>query len=90
MSDTASTVDIEELRTLVADALELTPAEITDDASFADDLEVDSLTALEVAVRVEKHYGIKLAEPEFKQLTSLRSVRALVDAKLGEGWTDAR
>jgi acyl carrier protein len=78
----ATTVDREELRTLVAGALELPVEEVTDDASFPDELEVDSLTALEVAVQIEKRYGVKFSEPELKQLTSLNAAYDLLDARV--------
>ncbi|GGK75963.1 acyl carrier protein [Mangrovihabitans endophyticus] len=82
MSQTSPSVDREELRALVADALELPVEEVADDASFPDDLEVDSLTALEVAVRIEKRYGVKFAEDELKRLTSVDAAHALVDARV--------
>ncbi|MFB7307322.1 acyl carrier protein [Streptomyces sp. NPDC056192] len=80
--NTAVAVDTEELRSLVADALELPVEEVTDEAHFVDDLQVDSLMALEIVVNLEKKYGIKVAESDFKQVSNLLQVRALVDAKL--------
>lgn len=75
-------VDKDELRTLVADAIELEPDEVTDTADFVSELEVDSLTTLEITMRLEKKYGIKMAEEELLEITSLDSVHALVTAKL--------
>ncbi|MET4647810.1 acyl carrier protein [Streptomyces sp. NBC_01724] len=80
--NTAVAVDTEELRSLVADALELPVEEVTDEAHFVDDLQVDSLMALEIVVNLEKKYGIKVAESDFKQVSNLLQVRALVDSKL--------
>lgn len=80
--NTAVAVDTEELRSLVADALELPAEEVTDEAHFVDDLQVDSLMALEIVVNLEKKYGIKVAESDFKQVSTLLHVRALVDSKL--------
>lgn len=80
--NTAVAVDTEELRSLVADALELPVEEVTDEAHFVDDLQVDSLMALEIVVNLEKKYGIKVAESDFKQVSTLLHVRALVDSKL--------
>ncbi|MEU9099553.1 phosphopantetheine-binding protein [Streptomyces sp. NPDC048361] len=80
--NTAVAVDTEELRSLVADALELPAEEVTDEANFVEDLQVDSLMALEIVVNLEKKYGIKIAESDFKQVSDLLQVRALVDSKL--------
>jgi acyl carrier protein len=64
-------VDKEELRVLVADALELPVQEVTDDAAFIDDLGVDSLAALEIAVRLEGKYGMKIENFELTTTSSL-------------------
>ncbi len=77
-------VDKEELRALVADALELPVDDVTDDAHFIDDLEVDSLMALEITVRLEKRFAIKIEESDFAQVTSMVQVAELAAAKLRE------
>ena len=66
-------LDKEELRALVAQVLDVDVTEVTDDARFVDDLEVDSLMALEVVVILEKKYGIKLPESDLKQIVTLQS-----------------
>ncbi|MFF0063186.1 acyl carrier protein [Streptomyces sp. NPDC005279] len=77
-------LDLDELRTIVADALELPTEEVTDEAHFVNDLQVDSLMALEIVVNLEKRYGIKVAESDFKELTNLLQVHGLVESKLKE------
>ncbi|MFI1884858.1 thioesterase domain-containing protein [Streptomyces jumonjinensis] len=52
-----ATVNIEELRALIAAVLELEPEEVTDGAHFTDELDVDSLLMLEISTRVETAYG---------------------------------
>ncbi|MFD0025487.1 acyl carrier protein [Streptomyces sp. NPDC058382] len=75
-------LDKEELRALVAQVLDVDVSEITDDAKFVDDLEVDSLMALEVVVVLEKKYGIKLPESELKRIVTLQSAYDLLLGKL--------
>lgn len=77
-------VDKEELRALVADVLELPVEEVTDDADFINDLEVDSLAALEIAVQLEKKYGVKLDDSELKTISSLNWVHQLLKSKLDD------
>jgi acyl carrier protein len=78
----ATTIDAAELRTLVADALELPEEEVTDEADFVNELQVDSLMALEIVVNLENRYRIKVADSDFKDVSTLSQVRELVEAKL--------
>ncbi|MFE9635245.1 acyl carrier protein [Streptomyces sp. NPDC006463] len=72
----------EELRSLVAEVLDVEVADVTDTARFVDDLEVDSLMALEVVVVLEKKYGIKLPESDLKYIVNLQSAYELLLGKL--------
>ncbi|MEU8827222.1 acyl carrier protein [Streptomyces sp. NPDC048636] len=81
MADT-TTVDKEELRTFVADVLDVDEEDVTDDADFVKTLGVDSLMALEVMVVLEKKYAVKLEEQEMKDITCLRKVHELLVSKL--------
>jgi acyl carrier protein len=78
-------IDTEELRALVADALELPVADITDDADFVNDLEVDSLISLEIAIRLEERYGIKVSDDDMSSISSFRQVCTLVESRLAAG-----
>lgn len=78
----AIALDKEDLRKIVADALDTEVAEVTDDADFVDDLAVDSLMALEVVVVLEKRYGVRLSQSELRQVTCLRNAYELLAAKL--------
>ncbi|MGW7357577.1 acyl carrier protein [Streptomyces sp. NPDC054802] len=82
MRGTPTVLDKEELRAVVAQVLDVDESEITDDARFVDDLEVDSLMALEVVVVLEKKYGIKLPESDLKQIVTLRRAYDLLLGKL--------
>ncbi len=55
---------------------------MTDDANLAADLEVDSLSAMEIAVLLEKKYKIKISEEEIKSLTTLAVIHEIVSAKV--------
>lgn len=75
-------LDKEELRAVVAQVLDVDPEEVTDDARFVDDLEVDSLMALEIVVVLEKKYGVKLPESDLKQITTLRNAHDVLLGRL--------
>ena len=71
-------IDREELRTLVAETLDLDVAEVTDEADFVTDLDVDSLMALEVMVVLERRYQVKLDEKRLAEITSLSRAQSLL------------
>ncbi|MGJ3561539.1 acyl carrier protein [Streptomyces sp. INA 01156] len=75
-------LDKEELRSIVAQVLDVDATEITDDATFVDDLEVDSLLALEIVVVLEKKYGVKLPESDLRRIITLQSAYDLLAGKL--------
>jgi acyl carrier protein len=81
-SDQTASVSLEELRELIAEELELPAEDVTDEADLATDFEVDSLTAMEIAVQLEKKYHIKIADEEIKSLSSLVNIHRLVSAKV--------
>lgn len=76
--------DKDELRELVADALELPTAQVTDDADFIAELDVESLALMEIVVAMEKRYGIKVQDEEFSGMTSLNRAYEMLMTKLGE------
>lgn len=73
------------LKEQIIDALnleEMTPDDIENDAPlFGEGLGLDSIDALELIVLLEKHYGIKLANPaEGKEIfKSVSSIAAYVE-----------
>ncbi|MFI1227154.1 MULTISPECIES: acyl carrier protein [unclassified Streptomyces] len=75
-------LDKDELRAIVAEILDLDVSDVSDDANFMEDLEVDSLMALEVVVVLEKRFGIKFAEAELRRITSLQEAYDMVTGKL--------
>lgn len=78
----APQLDREELRRLIAEVLDVDVAEITDDAHFVHDLEVDSLMALEITVRLEKAYSLRLDESELGAITTMRGTYELLEDRL--------
>lgn len=75
---TTNTIDREDLRTLVAETLDLDVAEVTDTADFVNELDVDSLMALEVMVVLERRYSVKLDEKRLAEITSLDNAHRLL------------
>jgi len=75
----------EELRTLLAEVIDVDVALIDDHTSFVEDLEVDSLIALELVVVLEKKFGVRFAEPEMRKVRTVQDTYDLLLAKLSAG-----
>jgi acyl carrier protein len=67
----------EEIRGIIAEIIEKTPAEVTPDARFFEDLGVDSMMALEIMAAIEKKYKIAIPEDKLAQLTTLKDTVAV-------------
>lgn len=67
------------IREIVAMVLEMDPADIDSDALFYEDLSVDSLEKAEIAMRVEREFGVRLSPEEAAAMNSV----ALAAAVLG-------
>lgn len=75
-------VDEAELRALCADSLDVLAESLTDDADFVDDLQVDSLVALELAVALQRRYGVTISEEDIVTVRHFPDVHALLTRKL--------
>ncbi|HEX9779856.1 MAG TPA: acyl carrier protein [bacterium] len=66
------TVQLEqEIKALIADIIEMDPAQIDPDAHLVEDLGMDSMMALEILAAIEKKYKLKLPEDELPKITSV-------------------
>ena len=61
---------------IVQDIADIDAAEVTPDKSFVDDLDIDSLSMVEIAVQVEDRFGVKVPDDE---LANLKTVGDAVD-----------
>jgi acyl carrier protein len=68
---------LEELRELVADVLEVEPAELTDEGDFQNEYDADSLRAIEMLARIEKKYKISIPQKELASMQNLRAVYSI-------------
>lgn len=73
----------DELRTIVAEVAEIDPGSIDQGGTLAD-AGVDSLMAMEIAVDVERRYGLSFTVEELKGITTFGSLVALTLARLAE------
>jgi acyl carrier protein len=67
-----------EIRSLIAEILEIEEDKITSDAKFVEDLGMDSMMALEILATMEKKFKIKISEEYLAKVTSLASMVDIV------------
>ena len=49
-------------------------AEVTPDKSFVDDLDIDSLSMVEIAVAAQDKFGVEIPDDELKNLKTVQDV----------------
>jgi len=77
-------VTADEIRTGIAEILnelaDVEPSEVTDEKSFTDDLDVDSLSMVEVAMAAEEKFGVKIPDDELPNLKTVGDVVTYITA----------
>jgi acyl carrier protein len=74
---------LEVLREAVVGVLGCDPAAVVPEASFADDLDADSLALVEVIMGVEDKLDITVPEEDLKGVTTVGAALDLLAAKVG-------
>ncbi len=67
----------EQMKIILAETFELDPDAITRDALLLDDLDLDSIDAVDLIVRLQKLTGKKIDPDSFKEV---RTIQDVVDA----------
>lgn len=79
MSSTGQKNDVEfDIRSLVAEILEVEPQTISGSARFVQDLGMDSMMALEILASIEKKYRIIIPEESLTKFVNLDTTVAIV------------
>lgn len=73
-----------EIRAIIAEIVEVEPEKITPQASFVEDLGMDSMMALEILASIEKKYKIKIPEENLTKITNLNKVVAIAEKFLNK------
>ncbi len=69
---------LDELREIVAEVLEIEPEEITETSDFVEEHEADSLRAIEILARIEKKYTVDIPQSELPNMVNLRAVHTVL------------
>ncbi|GAA2995839.1 acyl carrier protein [Actinokineospora diospyrosa] len=72
MSEKPSDAEIlEGLAEIVEEVAGVAPDDVTADKSFVDDLDIDSLSMVEIAVQAEDRFGVKIPDDELANLKTV-------------------
>ncbi|HWR98351.1 MAG TPA: acyl carrier protein [Candidatus Methanoperedens sp.] len=72
----------EELKTLVAEIIEVDRSRLTLETHFVRDLDMDSLMSLELLTALEKKYAIRIPEEALPEFATLSGVVEVVSARM--------
>ena len=59
------------LASILEEVADVSPADVSDEKSFVDDLDVDSLAMVEVAMAAEEKFGVKIPDDELPKLKTV-------------------
>ena len=62
---------LQELAAILHEVADVDPAEVTPQKSFVDDLDVDSLSMVEVAMAVEEKFGAAIPDDKLSELKTV-------------------
>ncbi|MHC4393142.1 MAG: acyl carrier protein [Planctomycetota bacterium] len=70
------------VRDALVETFELPPEEVTLEARLYEDLDLDSIDAIDLVVKLEVSTGLKLEEDDVKQIRTVADIVDTVDRKL--------
>lgn len=72
---------LEKIADIIREQLNLDDIEITEDTSFKDDLQADSLDLFELVMAFEEEYGIEIPSEDLEQFATVGDVMDYIKAQ---------
>lgn len=72
---------LEKIKKVFEETMNVDPEEVVPSASLADDLDIDSLAAVELALELENEFGIEIEDEELAKLKTVQDVMDLIESK---------
>jgi acyl carrier protein len=73
-----------EIIPIIADVSGFEPGEIKPETKLADDLEIDSIKAIEIIVAIEKRYKVSVRDEDVPKITTVGDTISLVSRLLNQ------
>lgn len=71
----------QKVKNIIVESLNVNPEEVTDEASFIDDLGADSLDTVELVMALEEAFGIQVPDEEAEKLTTVGAAIKYIQEK---------
>lgn len=72
----------DKLKNILADDFEIEPEKLVLDANLFEDLELDSIDAVDLAVKLQEYTGQKIPPENFKQIKTIDDVVSAIEKLL--------
>ncbi len=69
----------EKLLQILAEQLDMEVEELTDDKSFTDDLDMDSLDMVEMTVELEQELGVSFEQEKLAEIKTIGDLAGLIE-----------
>lgn len=70
---------LEEIKALVAESLGADLEELTEETTFSDDLNADSLDLFEMVMELEDKFGVKIPTEDLEKIKAIGDVRDYIE-----------
>ncbi|MDG1465085.1 MAG: acyl carrier protein [Acidimicrobiales bacterium] len=79
---TVNEENFEKFRKCAVEVLSVEADQVTMEASFAEDLDADSLDLVELVMALEEEFGVNVEEEELEDITTIGGAYQLITGKL--------
>ncbi|MFN4279303.1 acyl carrier protein [Thermosynechococcus sp.] len=73
---------LEKVKAIVADQLSVDAEKVVPEASFAEDLNADSLDSVELIMALEEAFGVDIPDEEAEKLKTVQDVLDFINSKV--------
>jgi len=71
--------EVEKIREIIAEILEVEVSEVEMDTDLVEELDADSMMALEIMATIENEMGVKISEKDFPKFGTLREILDVIN-----------
>ena len=76
-------ISADRIKTIIAEQLGVKKEEVTDSASFVDDLGADSLDTVELVMALEEEFGMEIPDEDAEKLKTVGEAIKYIEEKAG-------
>jgi acyl carrier protein len=75
----------DKVKSIIAEQLGVEASEVTEEASFTDDLGADSLDIVELVMAFEEEFGIEIPDEDAEKIAKVQDACAYISEHAGDG-----